>query len=50
LRGLCGDAGSHQLHGTKNIEQQTELIDLFRLQDGKIIELIEFVDTAVAAK
>ncbi len=34
----------------KNVEQETEILDLFRLRDGKVIELIEFADTAVAAK
>jgi ketosteroid isomerase-like protein len=24
----------------------TDLVDLFKLEDGKIIELLEFVDTA----
>ncbi|WP_315741624.1 MULTISPECIES: nuclear transport factor 2 family protein [unclassified Bradyrhizobium] len=34
----------------KNVEQETEILDLFKLRDGKIVELIEFADTAVAAK
>ena len=25
----------------------TELVDLFKIQDGKIIELVEFADTAL---
>ena len=34
----------------KNIEQETEMVDLFRFEDGKIIELVEFADTAAVMK
>jgi|SRR4051794_31642454 ketosteroid isomerase-like protein len=30
-----------------NMTRETELLDLFRFQDGKIVELIEFADTAL---
>ena len=31
----------------KNLTFTTELTDLFKFQDGKIIELVEFADTAL---
>jgi ketosteroid isomerase-like protein len=31
----------------KNLTVTTDILDLFRVADGKIIELIEFVDTAL---
>ena len=34
----------------KNSEHETEVLDLFRFQDGKIIELIEFADTGLIGK
>jgi ketosteroid isomerase-like protein len=34
----------------KNTEHNTEFLDLFKFQDGKIIELIEFADTALIGK
>jgi ketosteroid isomerase-like protein len=34
----------------KNSEHKTEVLDLLRFQNGKIIELIEFADTALIAK
>ena len=34
----------------KNSEHKTEVLDLLRFQDGKIIELIEFADTALIGK
>ncbi|MGC2779440.1 MAG: nuclear transport factor 2 family protein [Bradyrhizobium sp.] len=30
-----------------NMTRDTEIVDLFRIQDGKIVELIEFADTAL---
>ncbi|XUM19948.1 nuclear transport factor 2 family protein [Bradyrhizobium oligotrophicum S58] len=30
-----------------NMTRETEILDLFRIQDGKIVELIEFADTAL---
>jgi ketosteroid isomerase-like protein len=30
-----------------NMTRDTEIMDLFRIQDGKIVELIEFADTAL---
>jgi ketosteroid isomerase-like protein len=34
----------------KNREHKTEVLDLFRFQNGKIIELIEFADTGLIGK
>ena len=34
----------------KNSEYKTEVLDLFRFQNEKIIELIEFADTALIGK
>jgi ketosteroid isomerase-like protein len=34
----------------KNSLHKTDLLDLFRFKDGKIIELIEFADTALIGK
>ena len=34
----------------KNSEHRTEILDLFRFQNGKIIELMEFADTALIGK
>src|ERR1700733_5230984 len=34
----------------KNSEHKTEVLDLLRFEDGKIIELIEFADTALIGK
>ena len=34
----------------KNSEHKTEVLDLFRFQNGKIIELIEFADTGLIGK
>lgn len=34
----------------KNSEHKTEVLDLFRFQNEKIIELIEFADTALIGK
>ena len=34
----------------KNSEHKTEVLDLLRFQNGKIIELIEFADTALIGK
>jgi ketosteroid isomerase-like protein len=34
----------------RNTTFVTEIVDLFRFQDGKIIELIEFADTALIDK
>lgn len=35
--------------GPKNLERETEMLDLFTMRDGKIVELTEFADTALAA-
>ena len=37
-------------YSPNNIEQEIEVVDLFKFQDGKIIELIEFADTAAIVK
>ena len=34
----------------KNSKHRTEILDLFRFQNGKIIELMEFADTALIGK
>ena len=31
----------------KNLTFTTELVDLFKVQDGKVVELVEFADTAL---
>jgi ketosteroid isomerase-like protein len=36
--------------GSINSQHKTDLLDLFRFKDGKIIELIEFADTALIGK
>jgi ketosteroid isomerase-like protein len=39
-----------QMIDSTNSQHQTDLLDLFRFKDGKIIELIEFADTALIGK
>jgi ketosteroid isomerase-like protein len=41
--------GSVQGHSAVR-EHKTEVLDLFRFQNGKIIELIEFADTGLIGK